>query len=141
MRQTEIENKLKELEIRIEHLENMGIVTQDFLTSSKDGKIVNNQEKQKKESIPRESGITTVKFIPDKLPQENNEQSVDEKERIAYNKRPKPTDEGASTAESDDGESPVDILNVTKEQILNAIISKGMAEAEIVKDIKKGKTK
>ena len=67
-----------------------------------------------------------------KIPQENNEQSVTKKGLPI-------TKEGVVTTKSGDGESPVDILTV--EEIVNAhaIISKGMAEAEIVKDIKKGK--
>ena len=106
MRQTEIENMLKDHEIRIKKIED------------------NNPLLVKVEG-------NEIKSIT-KIPQENNEQSVTKKGLPI-------TKEGVVTTESGDGESPVDILNVTKEQIVNAIISKGMAEAEIVKDIKKDK--
>ena len=106
MRQTEIENMLKDHELRIKKIED-----NNPLLVKVDG--------------------NEIKSIT-KIPQENNEQSVTKKGLPI-------TKEGVVTTESGDGESPVDILTV--EEIVNAhaIISKGMAEAEIVKDIKKGK--
>ncbi|MFW9872101.1 MAG: hypothetical protein ACFFG0_03290 [Candidatus Thorarchaeota archaeon] len=71
------------------------------------GKLIDNQKKQKKESIPQESGVT-AKPISDKLPQENYEQSVEPKGLPN-------TKEGVSTTESGDGESPV--ANVLEKEI------------------------
>lgn len=98
MKDTYIKNKLKELESRIENLENKPLI----VPSNKNSKIID------------------IKDI--KTPQENYKQSVDEKERIAYNERPKPATIPKSTKDSScvsttvsgDGKSPVDNIKQTK---------------------------
>jgi len=120
MRQTEIENMLKDHELRIKELENSNFVGVDLANEEKlielgvrpavgqiekvSGELLKEidiQEKQKVYSRDGESGTTVEKPIPDN-PQENNDQSVELKGLPI-------TKEGVSTTESGDGKSPVDI--------------------------------
>ncbi len=100
MRQTQVENMLKDFEDRIKKLESNYFIGVDI------AKEDNIQEKQRKGEAGKESGVTVEKPIPD-TPQENYKESVDETERIAKNKRPIPLKKGVSTTESGVGKSPV----------------------------------
>ena len=105
MRQTQVENMLKDFEDRISALEDSRklkpMIVEVDNNSIKEIKEIkeNIQEKQRKDEAGKESGVTVEKPIPD-TPQEKYIPSVESKGL------PK-TKEGASTARSGDGKSPV----------------------------------
>jgi len=119
MRQTQIENMLRDHEDRIKELEKSkyfvgvdlakeGTFKQDIKTEDFTQKVeekINTQEKQKSFAADGESGVTVARPIPD-TPQENNE-SVEKGLPI--------TKDGVSTTESGDGKSPVGKLKIKSE--------------------------